>query len=153
MIKGKLKGGHMMILGIHPYIVTDGRGKEAVKFYQKAVDAQVLQVKTFGDVSANPDFPAPVEMKHRIINAHLKVGESDLMISDTFTGQTLSLGDQVTISLATTNVEKTREVFASLQEEGQVIMALEETFWSPLYGQVKDKFGVTWQVTTFVNPS
>lgn len=27
-------------------------------------------------------------------------------------------------------------------------MPLQETFWSPLYGQVTDKFGVTWQVST-----
>lgn len=142
-----------MILGIHPYIVTDGSGKEAVEFYQNAIDAQIIQVQTFGDAPANPDFPVPEEMKNRIINAHLKVGDTDLMISDTFSGQDLPIGDQVTISLTTNNVEKTREVFTKLQEEGQVLMALEETFWSPLYGQVKDKFGVTWQITTFVNPS
>jgi PhnB protein len=142
-----------MILGIHPYIVTDGRGKEAVEFYQKALDAQILQVQTFADAPANPDFPIPEEMKDRIINAHLKVGNTDLMISDTFAGQDLPIGDQVTISIATNNVEKTREVFSRLQKDGQVLMALEETFWSPLYGQVKDKFGITWQITTFVNPS
>ncbi|MXQ52947.1 VOC family protein [Shimazuella alba] len=137
-----------MILRIHPYIVTDGRGKEAVEFYQKAVDAQVLQVQTFGDVPANPDFPTPDEMKNRVINAHLKVGDTDLMISDTFTGQPLLIGDQVTISIATNNVEKTREVFNKLKVEGQVICELEATFWSSLYGQVKDQFGVTWQITT-----
>ncbi|WP_028778149.1 VOC family protein [Shimazuella kribbensis] len=139
-----------MILGIHPYIVTEGRGKEAIGFYQEAIDAQVLQVQTFGDMPQNPDFPTPDEMKHLIINAHLKVGDTDLMISDTFTGQSLPIGDQVTISLTTNHVEKTREVFTKLREEGHVICELEETFWSPLYGQVKDKFGVTWQITTFV---
>jgi PhnB protein len=142
-----------MILGIHPYIVTEGRGREAVEFYKEVIDAQVLQVQKFGDMPASPDFPIPDEMKQRIINAHLKVGDTDLMISDTFADQTLPIGDQVTISLATNDIEKTREVFTRLQEEGQVLMALEETFWSPLYGQVKDKFGVTWQVTTVIDPS
>jgi PhnB protein len=142
-----------MILGIHPYIVTEGRGREAVEFYKEAIDAQVLQVQKFGDMPASPDFLIPDEMKQRIINAHLKVGDTDLMISDTFADQTLPIGDQVTISLATNDIEKTREVFTRLQEEGQVLMALEETFWSPLYGQVKDKFGVTWQVTTVIDPS
>ncbi|MXQ52901.1 VOC family protein [Shimazuella alba] len=142
-----------MILGIHPYILTDGDGREAVEFYQEAIDAQVMQIQTFGDMPANSDFPIPDEMKQRIINAHLKVGDTDLMISDTFTGQTLPIGDQVTISLATNDIDKTREVFTKLQEEGQVLMALEETFWSPLYGQVKDKFGVTWQITTVIDPS
>jgi PhnB protein len=139
-----------MILGIHPYVVVEGRGREALAFYQEAIDAQVLQVQTFGDMPENPDFPTPKEMKHLIINAHLKVGNADLMLSDTFPGQTLSMGEQVTISLTTNNVEKTRQVFVKLQEEGKINMALEETFWSPLYGQVTDKFGIKWQITTFV---
>jgi uncharacterized glyoxalase superfamily protein PhnB len=78
-----------MILGIHPYVVVEGRGREAIAFYQEAIDAQVLQVQTFGDVPENPDFPTPKEMKQLIINAHLKVGNADLMLSDTFPGQIL----------------------------------------------------------------
>jgi PhnB protein len=143
----------MKVLGIHPYIVTEGSGKEAITFYQQAIDAQVLQVQTFGDMPANPENPLPENAADLILNAHLKVGETDVMISDTFPGQLLPLGDQVTLALTTDDVEKTQAVFANLQEGGQVLMDLAETFWSPLYGQVKDKYGVTWQITTFVAPT
>lgn len=44
--------------------------------------------------------------------------------------------------------KKQKEVFDKLQEGGEVIMPLQETFWSPAYGQVKDKFNIEWQVTT-----
>jgi PhnB protein len=27
-------------------------------------------------------------------------------------------------------------------------MPLQETFWSPAYGQITDKFGIEWQVST-----
>ncbi|MFE4100231.1 VOC family protein, partial [Priestia sp. YIM B13484] len=30
-------------------------------------------------------------------------------------------------------------------------MPLQETFWSPSYGQVTDKFGVTWQISTQID--
>lgn len=33
-----------------------------------------------------------------------------------------------------------------MAEEGEVIMPLEETFFSPLYGQVKDKYGFYWMI-------
>ena len=45
-------------------------------------------------------------------------------------------------------MQKRKEVFDKLQEGGEVIMPLQETFWSPAYGQVKDKFNIEWQVTT-----
>ena len=55
---------------------------------------------------------------------------------------------QVTIAIQISNAEKAKEVFDKLQEGGEVIMPLQETFWSPAYGQVKDKFNIEWQVTT-----
>lgn len=35
-----------------------------------------------------------------------------------------------------------------LKENGHIEMELQETFWSPLYGNVTDKYGVQWQLST-----
>ncbi|OZI12239.1 hypothetical protein CEW92_07105 [Bacillaceae bacterium SAS-127] len=137
-----------MIAGIYPYLVLNGNGQEAVKFYEYALDAKILTLQTFGDMPENPNYPVPVEAKNRILNAHLKVGNTDLMLSDTFPGQPYQIGSQVTVAVSINDVEKSKEVFEKLQEDGQVMMPLQETFWSPLYGQVTDKFGITWQVST-----
>ncbi|HWO75153.1 MAG TPA: VOC family protein [Bacillus sp. (in: firmicutes)] len=137
-----------MILGINSYIVTNGNGQVAVKFYESALDAKVLSVQTFGDMPEDPNYPTPAEAKDRILHAHLKVGNNDLMISDTFPGQPFAIGDQVTIAVSVSTPEKSKDVFEQLSVGGQVIMELQPTFWSPLYGQVKDQFGVTWQVST-----
>ncbi|ALS25866.1 glyoxalase/bleomycin resistance protein/dihydroxybiphenyl dioxygenase [Paenibacillus sp. 32O-W] len=40
------------------------------------------------------------------------------------------------------------KIFEALREGGQVGMPLQETFWSPAYGIVTDKFGVTFHITT-----
>ena len=137
-----------MIKGIYPYLVMNGNGQEAVKFYEHALEAKVLSVQTFGDLPQNPEHPTPEEAKNRVMNAHLKVGDTDLMLSDTFPGNPYQLGDQVTIAVTITDADKTKEIFEKLQDGGTVIMPVQETFWSPAYGQLKDKFGVTWQVST-----
>ncbi|MED2971786.1 VOC family protein [Fictibacillus sp. B-59209] len=137
-----------MIVGLYPYLVTNGNGQEAVKFYEKALNAKVLSVQTFGDQPENPEYPVPAEAKDRVMNAHLKVGDHDLMLSDTFPGMPYETGDQVTVAITLDSVETSKEVFDKLKEGGQVIMELQETFWSPSYGQLKDKFGVTWQIST-----
>jgi PhnB protein len=137
-----------MIKGIYPYLVMNGNGQEAVKFYEHALEAKVLSVQTFGDLPQNPEHPTPEEAKDRVLNAHLKVGDTDLMLSDTFPGNPYQLGDQVTIAVTITDAEKTKEIFEKLKDGGTVIMPVQETFWSPAYGQLKDKFGVTWQVST-----
>lgn len=38
-------------------------------------------------------------------------------------------------------------IFNLLKEDGQVIMELQATFGSDLYGSLTDKFGVNWQFT------
>ncbi len=137
-----------MILGMHPYLVLNGNGQEAIRFYENALDAKVLNVQKFGDMPGNPEAPTPDAVKELVLNAHLKVGDTDLMLSDTFPGQEYSIGTNVTIALMPNNIEKTKEVFEKLQDGGQVKLPLQPTFWSPLYGQVVDKFGVFWQIST-----
>lgn len=137
-----------MILNIYPYLVMNGNGQEAIKFYENALGAKVLQVQTFGDIPENPDFPTPPEAKNRVLNAHLKVGNTDLMLSDTMPGMPYQIGEQVTIAVTITDVQTSKEVFSKLEEGGHVGMPLQETFWSPSYGQVTDKYGVTWQIST-----
>lgn len=125
--------------------------KKQFKFYEQALEAQVVGVQTFGEMPENPEFSLPAEAKDRVMHAHLKIGNTDLMISDTFPGQPHQLGTQVTIAIAVSDVEKSKEIFGKLEDGGKVEMPLQETFWSPSYGTITDKFGITWHVST-LNP-
>ncbi|HZG75264.1 MAG TPA: VOC family protein [Paenibacillus sp.] len=135
-----------MSISLNPYLNFDGNTKEAVYFYEKALGGKVMGIMTFGDMPANPNYPMSEEMKSRVMHAHLKVGDFDLMFSDTFPGAPFQPGDTVQIALHPTEESRAREIFAALEDGGQVVMPLQKTDWSPLYGIVKDKFGVTFQV-------
>ncbi|ADM69605.1 hypothetical protein GMA19_01785 [Paenibacillus polymyxa E681] len=131
-----------------PYITMDGNAKEAIEFYEEALDAQLLFIQTFGEMPENPDFPIPAEVKERVGHATLKVGETELMFSDTFPGSPFSSGNQVSICITTDSVEQAQKMFDALQQGGQVGMPLQKTHFSPAYGNVTDKFGVTFQMFT-----
>ncbi|GKU82714.1 VOC family protein [Niallia sp. NCCP-28] len=137
-----------MILGAYAYLRMNGDGKEAVTFYENALEAKVLGVQTYGELPENPEFPLPAEAKDLVVHAQLKIGNTFLMLSDTFPGQPYQMGSQVDVAITLNDAEKSKEVFGKLQEGGEVIMPLQETPWSPSYGQVKDKFGITWQIST-----
>jgi PhnB protein len=51
------------------------------------------------------------------------------------------------VSIDTADEATVRRVFAALSEGGSVSMPLAPTFWSPLFGMCKDKFGVGWMVS------
>ncbi|PCN46006.1 hypothetical protein B9C88_00290 [Brevibacillus laterosporus] len=137
-----------MTLKLIPYLVMDGNAKEAIQFYEKALHAKVLFNQTFGEMPENPEFPIPANAKDRVAHAMVKVGETDLMFSDTFPGQPHQKGNQVTICIATSNKEESTQIYEALQEGGQVNMPLQETHFSPAYGIITDKFGVNFQIYT-----
>lgn len=135
-----------MTVRLIPYLVMDGNAKEAIQFYEKALEAQVHFIQTFGEMPENPEFPLPADAMERVSHATIKVGETELMLSDTFPGQPHQSGTQVTICITTDDAEKARKFFDALQDGGQVGMPLQETFFSPAYGNLTDKFGVTFQI-------
>ncbi|MFF2289465.1 VOC family protein [Peribacillus butanolivorans] len=137
-----------MTMRLSPYLMMNGNAKEAIQFYEKALGAKVLFNQTFGEMPENPDFPIPEEAKELVSHAMLKVGETELMFSDVFPGQTSQTGDQVTICISTNDIEKSKQIFEYLSQDGQVKMPLQEAFFSPAYGIVSDKFGVTFQIYT-----
>ena len=137
-----------MSLRLIPYLVMDGNAKEAIQFYQKALDAQVLFSQSFGEMPENPEFPLPAEAKDLVSHATIKVGETEVMFSDNFPGTPHQSGNQVTLCLSTNDAEQARKFFDALQDGGQVGMPLQETFFSPAYGIVTDKFGVNFQIST-----
>ncbi|WP_431804678.1 VOC family protein [Halobacillus andaensis] len=138
-----------MITGIHPYLVLDGRGQEAINFYKEALDAEITELHTFDDMPEDPDFSLPEGAAQLVMNAQLKVCGTELfMLSDIFPGMPYQLGSQVTVALIIDEKAQAKVIFDNLKDGGEIGMELQETFWSPAYGQVTDKFGVSWQIST-----
>lgn len=141
----------MRKMKISPYLQLNGNSKEAISFYEKVFQAENLGVLTYADMPENPEFPLPEDAKDRIAHGAIKVGDTVIMFSDTFPGQPAEEGNMVTICIQFDDAEKAQQVFGALQEGGQVEMPLEETSFSPAFGVLKDKFGVTFQFYTHGN--
>lgn len=137
-----------MGIKLSPYIMFDGNAKDAISFYQQVLDAHLVGIQTFGEMPANPEFSMPEEAKGLVSHAMIKVGDSELMFSDSFPGHSHDQGNHVQICIVSDDVERSKKIFHDLQQGGQVRMPLAETFFSPAYGIVTDKYGVTFQVYT-----
>lgn len=124
----------------------DGRCEEAVEFYQKALDAKVEMLMRFKDAPEKPSegCVAPGS-DHKVMHASFRVGDAMIMASD---GNGLEKGgfDGFSLSLAVSDKAQADRYFNALAEGGNVIMPLGETFWSPRFGMVKDRFGIGWMV-------
>lgn len=136
-----------MAISLNVYLVTDGNGKEAVAFYKEVFNAEVLAIQTFGEGPSSPDHPIPPEAKDRIMHASLQIGGSLLMLSDTFPGMPHVIGNNISVTVNTDTADEAKHIFNKLEEGGEVKMPIQETFWSPAYGMVTDKYGVQFQIS------
>lgn len=136
-----------MSVKLTPYITLEGRVKEAIQFYEQAIGAEVLSIITYGEM---PDMPNTFtdDLKSLVAHAKLKVGETELMFSDAPGGSPIENGKRVTICITTNDVEKSRKIYEALRQDGQVNMPFKEEPFSPGFGDVTDKFGVTFQIYT-----
>jgi len=136
-----------MTLKLTPYVTVEGRAKEAIEFYVQAIGAEVLSLATYGDMPNMPNTFTD-DMKSLVAHARLQVGGSELMISDSPGGSPLGNGKRVTICITTNSVEQSKRIFEALRQDGQVNIPFQEEVFSPGFGDVTDKFGVTFQVYT-----
>ncbi|AYB44106.1 VOC family protein [Paenibacillus lautus] len=138
-----------MTVKLTPYLNMEGNAREAIRFYEQALDAEVLSIITYGDMPEMPNTYTDA-LNQLVAHAKLRVGEAELMFSDAPIGTSIPKGKQVTICISTNSVETSKRFFEALEQEGQVNMPFEEAPFSPGFGDVTDKFGVTFQIYTEV---
>jgi PhnB protein len=130
---------------IEPYLFFQGRCEEALKFYQEALGAEVQMIMRYKE-SPEPAPPGmiPANWGDKIMHSSMKIGSNIVMASDGCGEVGKFEGFKLSISVNTE--AEAQKTFAALSEGGKVEMPLTKTFWSPLFGMLEDKFGVSWMV-------
>ncbi|MGH6885981.1 MAG: VOC family protein [Geminicoccales bacterium] len=131
---------------VQPYLFFDGRCEEAVEFYKGALGAEVEMLMRFKD---SPDPPPPGMVPpgsgDKVMHTCIRIGEAKVMASDgRCQGQPSFQG--FSLSLTASDEAEADRLFAALADGGQVQMPLNKTFFSPRFGMVADRFGVSWMV-------
>jgi PhnB protein len=130
---------------VQSYMSFGGRCAEALDFYRKALDAQVEMQMKFKDHPEPIPPQIPKESYDKIMHAQFKVGDTVVMATDgDCQGGQGFKGISLALSVATPAEAEKR--FSALADGGNVQMPLTPTFFSPCFGMVADKFGVTWMV-------
>ena len=131
---------------VQPYLFLDGRCEEAIEFYRKALGAEVEMLMRFKD-SPEPPQPGmvPPGSENKVMHSCLRIGDSRVMASDGHC-QGKANFQGFSLSLTAANAAEADRVFAALANGGQVQLQLTKTFFSPRFGMVADRFGVSWMV-------
>ena len=131
---------------ITPYLFFGGRCDEAIAYYREALGAQVEFLMRYNE-SPQPAPPGmlPPGFDAKVMHATLRIGSIALMVSDGNVEKGQFVGFK--LALEYPSESEARRAFDALASGGSVEMPLSKTFWSPCFGMLTDRFGVSWMVS------
>ncbi len=139
---------------LNPYLFFEGRCDEALEFYQQHLAAKPGLIFRFSDSPEPiPEGAIPDGFENKVMHCEFSIGNVKIFASDGSCADEPTSFAGFSLALTVQTEDDAHRVFDALAEGGQINMPLSQTFWSPLYGQVSDKFGIAWMVMLPATPN
>lgn len=132
-------------MSISPYLFFSGNCADAFAHYHKIFGGD-LDVMTHAQLPENAE-PMPGAEPHHVMHAALTFDGAVIMGSDDPTGDG-GPKTGVAVTYSTPDIDTAKQVFEALADGGEAEMEFSPQFWSPGFGACKDRFGVSWMVST-----
>lgn len=138
---------------IEVYLNFNGNGREAARYYAEVFGADAPFLMGMEDMPREDQEAMGPGARDMLIHGNVKTFAGDIMLSDRMPDEPAAQpNDSVWITLSHRDHALLRRSFDRLARDGEVLMPLAPAFFSPLYGQVKDKFGFCWMLMDPTEP-
>ncbi|WP_448547771.1 YciI family protein [Thalassotalea fusca] len=127
------------------YLFFNGQCEEALSYYQQHLGASTSALIRFSESpEPMPEGMLPEGYENKVMHCEFSIGNAQFMATD-HDCQGMGAGG-FSITLTVPSADEAHRTFDALADSGNIQMPLSKTFWSPLYGQVTDKFGIAWMI-------
>ena len=125
---------------ITTFLMFAGRAEEAMTFYMSLfADSGIVSISRYGD--EGPGAPGSV------VHAVFSLAGQTFMCIDSYVNHAFGFTPAMSLSVTCDTEAEVDRLFAALSEGGQVLMPLDAYPFSPRYGWLNDRFGVSWQLS------
>lgn len=129
---------------VQPYLFFNGRCDEALGYYEKHLGAKVNAKMRYKEAPPS-DGPGANANDEHIMYSNFTIGDTVLMASDDCVNSNTKF-QGFSLSLTVKTKDEADRAFNALADGGQVHAPLGQTFFSPYFGMVADRFGINWMV-------
>ncbi len=132
---------------VNPYLNFPGTTEAAFTFYKSVFGGEFATLQRFKDVAGGEKMSA--DEQEMLMHVALPIGKGTILMgTDSLEsmGQTLTMGNNFSLSIDSESKEAATELFDKLSAGGQVTMPLQMMFWGAYFGMLTDKFGIQWMV-------
>jgi len=129
----------------HPYLFFGGNCREAFTRYEEIFGGDLF-VMSNEDTPPSDQQQLPPGKEHYVLHAALQFEGHLLMGSDDPMSEKFGPVQGMMISFSTPDVAEAKRVYDALADGGTQTQPMIETFFSPAWGMVTDRFGTPWMV-------
>lgn len=128
---------------IMPFLMFEGKAEEAMNYYTSLFDdSEVISIKRYGPNEAGPE--------GSVFQASFSLHGQVFMCIDSHVQHGFTFTPAISLYVNCESEAEIDRVFESLGQGGQILMPLGSYPFSPKFGWVADRFGVTWQLSLLV---
>lgn len=128
---------------INPYLQLRGQAQEALDFYRGVLGGEASAM-TYADAGG---MGLPQDEQHLVMHADLDAGPHlRLMLADLSSAEPDVANGTIMLSGTAEDGPTLTRWFEALAEGGRVDVPLEPAPWGDHFGQLTDRFGVSWMV-------
>ena len=143
---------------MNPYLLFNGQCRQAMEFYKECLTGE-LSLVPYAQMPGDGCKDFPKDTQEWIMHGILVTPSAVLMASDRHPQfGAVSAGNNFMVCINCQSVDEAEKLFQSLGRDGKIEMPIQETFFSPRFGMLTDRFGVSWAVNgesrrnNWVNP-
>ena len=129
-----------MNVKVTPFLMFEGKAEEAISFYVSLIpNSSILQITHYG-----PEGPG---QEGSVRTAMFTLGGQNFMCIDSPVSHAFTFTPAMSIFVNCAGEPQIDALFERLSEGGQVLMPLGPYPFSPKFGWLNDRFGVSWQLS------
>jgi PhnB protein len=126
------------------HLVFEGQCEAAFQFYERVLGGRMVNILAYGNSPMAEQVPP--EWRDKIVHGTFVVGGMVLAGADMLPEQ-YAKPQGFYVLLSVDDAMDAERIFCALAENGEVQMAIQQTFWSSRFGVLTDQFGVPWEIT------
>ena len=130
---------------MRPNLNFAGYAADVLNYYQNAFGGKA-EITRYAAGSL-PEHLIPPGWGDKVLYARLITPFGELDMMDAPPGRESPVGGNVAIAVDIEDDDRAAKIFATLAEDGQILMPFEQTFFARKFGMTNDKFGVRWMIT------
>lgn len=116
-----------------------GKAEEAIHFYTTLFDdSEVLDIQYYG--------PGEPEPEGTVKQAHFSLNGQKFIAKDSHLKHHFDFNPAISFFIESDSRKDIEDAFKELARGGLVFMPLEQYPFSPLFGWVQDRYGISWQL-------